>query len=140
LGLKVGVRSLFVTILSAGVVACASATPSAPDPTPTATLRLSFAPADAGCPLAGVPDRITFRIDPAALDQVVAIRPDGRALHIFWPQGFRGGTLEDPVVRDPNGQIVARDGEVVIDPGRGIHGHAVCSGSDSLYVLLEGPR
>ncbi len=138
--MKVGVRSLLVTLLSAGVVACASPTPSLPAPTPTATLRLSFAPADAGCPLAGLPAQITFRIDPAALDQVVAIRPDGRALHIFWSQGFQGGTLEDPVVRDPNGQVVARDGEVVIDPGRGIHGHAVCSGSDSLYVLLEGPR
>jgi hypothetical protein len=119
--------------LSAVVIACAS--PTASEPTPSPTLRLSFAPSDSGCPLAGLPAQITFRIDPAALDQVVAVSPDGRVLHIFWSQGFQGGTFDDPVVRDPSGQVVARNGEVVIDPARGIHGYTVCSGSDSLYVL-----
>jgi hypothetical protein len=68
-------------------------------------------------------------------DPVVAIAPGGRAFHIFWAEGFRGGTIDDPVVRDPEGRIVAREGEVVADLAEGIHRHMVCSGSDSLYVL-----
>ena len=137
--MKVWVRWLFVTVLSAGVIACAPSPSSAPAATPTATLRLSFAPGDSGCALVGLPSEVTFRIDPTALDQVVAIAPSGRAYHIFWSQGFQGGTLDDPVVRDPNGRVVARDGEVVVNPAQGIHGYTVCSGSDSLYVLLAGP-
>jgi hypothetical protein len=130
---------LIVMILSAGVIACASSTPSEPAQTPTPTLRLSFAPADSGCPLAGLPRSFVFRIDPNALDQVVAIAP-GFVYHLFWWQGFRGGTLDDPVVRDPNGQVVARNGERVTNPEQGLHGYTICSGSGSLYVLPEVPR
>ena len=85
------------------------------------------------CPLAGLPRRLTFRIDAAAADQVVAIDETATTYRVWWPDGFRGGTSDDPVVRDRRGFVVARNGEVLVTPVRGfpnLHGYSVCSGGD----------
>lgn len=137
--MKVAIRSLAVTILAASVFACAPATPSVTRPTPSPTVRLSYAPADSGCPLAALPRAFTFRIDPNALDPVVAIGSNGFVYHVFWSQEFRGGTVDESVVLGPDGQVVARNGQRVEDPEEYLPGYILCSGSESLYVLPENP-
>jgi len=96
---------------------------------------------DASCPLARIPfDELTIRIDPTAAEQVWAVAEDGTRFHLWWSEGFTGGSADDPVVRDSAGRVVARDGEILTIPGRGagrpeIQGHQVCAGSGSLYVI-----
>ena len=92
------------------------------------------------CPLMGA-QRVTFRIEPEAPDPVLAVDRRGATMHVFWSPGFVPGTLDDPVVRDPAGQVVARDGERLTVPPTGfpkLHGYAVCFG-DGIYVLLVDP-
>ena len=81
---------------------------------------------------------VTFRIEPYAREAVLAIADDGMALHVRWPPGFLAGTYDDPAVRDPAGEVVARDGQRLISPEVGFPklpgGWAVCFGGDSIYV------
>lgn len=102
----------------------------------------SDCPGPPTCPLVGFPSgEMTFRIDPAAAEQVVAIASNGTPYHVWWSEGFTGGSVADPVVRDPAGEVVARDGEVLSIPDQGsprLHGYMVCASSDSIYVLLPG--
>jgi N-acetylneuraminic acid mutarotase len=147
----VAAAAILTLVLGAGVVWIGTRTA---EPNPTATLEPSpgSTPAPSlflrtfdgiSCPQAGLPrGPVTFRIDPAAAgpDQVVAVDANGEPHDVIWAVEFRGGTLADPVVRDPAGEIVARDGEpflVTPDDDR-LHGYLVCSGSNNLYVLLEG--
>jgi hypothetical protein len=120
--------------------------PASPDrPTRTAILIHLFSGNE--CPLAGFSSgRMTFRIDPAAADPVVALDPNGSQIRVWWPAGFRGGPSDDLVVRDAGGRIVARDGEVLTVPGAGfpnLHGYGVCSGGDgvgdAIWVQLHTP-
>jgi len=98
------------------------------------------------CPLAGLPRRLTFQIDAAAAEQVAALDETATLYRVWWPEGFRGGTSADPVVRDPRGLIVARDGEILTAPDDGfpnLHGYSVCSGGDgvgaAIWVQLHSP-
>ena len=91
------------------------------------------------CPLAGIPRRLTFRIDAVAPEQVLAVDETATSYRVWWPEGFRGGTSADPVVRDPRGLVVARDGEVLIRADGGfpnLHGYSVCSGGDKVGAAL----
>jgi hypothetical protein len=76
-----------------------------------------------------------FRIDPLAEEHVVAIAEDGRTYLVGWAPGVEAGTITDPVVRDPNGVVVARDGDVIVEPL--LHGYPVCATGSALYVLLR---
>lgn len=86
------------------------------------------------CPGAGVPFPLRFQIDPRADEQVVAVARDGRRYLVWWAPGFEAGDVSDPVVRDPDGVVVAQDGEFLEGPL--LHGHTVCATSDSIYILL----
>ncbi len=128
------IRSGLLVIACVGLAGCAS---PAPSPSPTeASIQLRFM-ADEFCPGAAVPLPLTFRIDSAADEDVIAVTANGTRYHVWWSEGFRGGPATDPVVRDPSGQVVAKDGEVL--RGYTLHGHAVCATGDSIYVLLAGP-
>lgn len=115
-------------------MACASPTQS---PAPTAaSIHLRFR-GDWACPAAALPLPLTFQIDAAADEDVVAVATDGRRYHVWWSAGFVGGTATDPVVRDPAGQVVARDGEVLRVPT--LQGYPVCATGESIYVLAVPP-
>jgi hypothetical protein len=127
-------RSAFLAIASTGLVACAS---PAQSPSPTeASIHLRFR-SDWACPAARLPLPLTFQIDAAADEDVVAVATDGRRYHVWWSAGFVGGTATDPVVRDPAGHVIARDGEVLREPT--LLGNQVCATGDSIYVLAVPP-
>ncbi len=112
----------------------------------TAITLHTFA-APLGCDSIGWPDEIkpytslTFRIDPGAEDQVRVVSDTGRELVTYWEAGFVPGSATERVIRDPDGQVVAQDGEVVVlHPGWQLHGHFTCmSNPDKLYVALTEP-
>jgi hypothetical protein len=117
------------------------ALPSAP-----AAFTLNEAPSNLGCDSIGWPDEIkpytslTFHIDPGAEDQVRAVSDTGRELVTYWEAGFVPGKPTEPLIRDPDGQVVAHDGEVVaVPPGWNLHGHFVCMSPNKLYVMLTQP-
>ncbi len=97
-------------------------------------LTIRTAPDPNACPGAALPFPMRFRIDPVAQEQVVAIARDGRPFDVWWAPGFVGGDDADPVVRDPDGLVVARDGQLLEGPL--LHGYTVCATRDSIYVLL----
>jgi hypothetical protein len=82
-----------------------------------------------------------LRIDPGAEDQVRVVSDTGRELVTYWEAGFVPGSATERVIRDPDGQVVAQDGEVVVlHPGWQLHGHFTCmSNPDKLYVALTEP-
>jgi hypothetical protein len=84
-----------------------------------------------GCDTIGIPYRsFTIRIDPDALVHVWADPDVGENLFIFWEPTFTAGDKDDPVVRGPNGEVVARDRDVieVDDSPNGIRGYHYCPG------------
>jgi hypothetical protein len=91
---------------------------------------------DGFCP-AGAGQDVTFHIDAGAPEPVTAVGADGRVLHVRWPKGFYGGTAADPVVRDAGGRVVARNGELLMQPPKtfaSLHGHDACFGGDTIWV------
>jgi hypothetical protein len=120
-----------------------AATPAAPSVTASGGFALRPAPEGLGCDAMGVAYRsVTFKIDPAAADAVTAVTDQGGSLRTFWSVGFVGGSSGDAVVRDPDGQVVATDGEVLAVPEGAwprLHGYFVCPSPDALYVLLQDP-
>jgi hypothetical protein len=137
------------------VAACGSATPtSAPVSAPPASesapgasgaaIQLQAAPANLGCDTIGVDYReVTFKIDPAAAEPVVAIANTGLDLHTFWAAGFRGGTADNKVVFDPTGAVVVTDGDKLAIPEGAfprLNGYFVCPSPDALYVLAADPQ
>jgi hypothetical protein len=117
----------FAVVVLLIAAACSPQTTAAP-------LALRTAPDPQACPGAGLPVPWRFKIDPQAEEQVVAIAQDGRRFVVWWAPGFQAGDVNDPVVRAPNGEVVARDGEVVDGPL--LHGYTVCATGDALYILL----
>src|SRR5919108_1618122 len=113
-------RSVAILLFAAVSAACGATTapPAAPSAAPSgAGLILQPAPANLGCDTIAVPYRsVTFEIDPAATDPVTAVSDQGTTLKTFWSVGFVGGPADDPVVRDPGGQVVAKDGDVLQIP------------------------
>jgi hypothetical protein len=110
-------------------IACASQSTAQP-----ARLTIRTAPDPNACPAGGLPVPMRFKIDPFAQEQVTAIAFDGRRFLVWWAPGFQAGDVTDPVVRDPKGVVVARDGELLEGPR--LHGYNVCATADSIYVLL----
>ena len=132
------IRSGLLAVACAGLLGCASPSPSpSPTSTPTeATIQIRFTPGDF-CPSAALQLPLTFRIDAAADEDVIGVTATGTRYHVWWSEGFTGGTARDAVVRDRTGQVVARAGEVL--RGYTLHGHTVCATGNSIYVLRDGP-
>ena len=87
-------------LLVALIVALAGCDFSSAVATPSTAVPIRILLFDGGfCPTAGFPARLTFRIDPAAAEQVTAIDETATTHRVWWPEGFRGGTAVDPVVR-----------------------------------------
>ena len=109
---------------------------------PSAIL-LRLAPANLGCDSFPVPYReATFRIDPTAPEHVTAIADNGTRLSTFWSADFRGGSGDDPVVRDSAGRLVASDGEAIAIPEHDwprLNGYFVCPTGDKLFILSTDP-
>jgi hypothetical protein len=139
---------LVVSVLTAfALVACAGsapgASPSAATPSPRA-IELQRAPENLGCDAMAVDySSATFNIDVAAAPQVWAETNLGARLPVFWSAGFVGGDASDPVVRGPDGKVVARDGDVMPVPQGAwpqLAGYFVCSGANAIYVLEQAPE
>jgi hypothetical protein len=81
---------------------------------------------------------VTFRIDPAAAEQVSAITDTGATLQTYWETGFVPGSAVDRVIRDPAGTVVVADGDD-LPVGERLHGYFVCFAPASIYVLLTNP-
>jgi hypothetical protein len=135
-------------MLAAAIVGgCGGTTPSVSSvpsaPSSTATIGLRPAPPNLGCDTIGIPyTSATFHIDAEAADPVTALTNEGASLKTFWSAGFVGGSADDPVVRDPGGQVVASDGDVLDIPQGAfprLKGYFVCPSLDALYILLQDP-
>ena len=144
-----------LSLMAVAVLAAACASPAAPSANPPSvqspgpsqsaaagTITLRVAPADLGCDAMPVEyRRVTFQIDPAAEEPVVAQSDTGKSLPTFWSAGF-AGSAEALAVTDPSGQVVAADGET-LEIAEGalprLHGYFVCPSTDALYVLLQDP-
>lgn len=77
---------------------------------------------------------------------MTAVTDAGATLNTYWSPGFSLGLATDAVadwvVRDPNGQVVAGQGETLDIPAGArprLHGYLVCATADALYVLLRDP-
>jgi hypothetical protein len=125
-GKMFSMRLTLAAVLLLGLVGC---TPEEPG-------VLDLRPADPNlCPAVALPLPMHVVIDPEATDKVTAIADDGRRYHVYWAPGFQAaGTATYPEVRDPEGVVVARDGEVLDDYT--LHGYKVCANGDSIFVLL----
>jgi hypothetical protein len=138
-------RSIALVLLSVVMLACVGQPTTAPSAGASGTaLVLREAPANLGCDAIRPPyDSVTFHIDPSADEQVYATADTGRALLAYWSAGFVPGSVEDPVVRDPGGQILARDGDVMFIPPAAwprLHGYFVCPSANAVYVLITDPE
>jgi hypothetical protein len=138
-------RSIMLVLLSVVILGCVGEPTATPSVAASGTgLTLRTAPANLGCDAIRPPyERVTLHIDPSAEEQVYATADTGRALLTYWSAGFVPGSAEDPVVRDPGGQIVARDGDVMFIPPAAwprLHGYFVCPSTDAVYVLITDPE
>jgi hypothetical protein len=133
--LRLALGSLMVP-LAIGLSGCAE--PEVPSLSASVPLTLQTFDGTS-CPLVGGED-VTFRIEPYEADPVMVVADDGMAMHVMWPPGFVAGPPDDPVVRDPNGRVVARNGQRLVLPAKGFPklpgGWAVCFGGGSVWVQL----
>ena len=115
----------------------------APSPSLATSIVLREAPANLGCDAIGIDYKtVTFRIDPAATEQVAAQTDTGVTLTTYWAAGFQPGTDTERNIRDPNGEVVVSDGGMLQVPAAGyprLKGYFVCLAPDKLYVLLVDP-
>jgi hypothetical protein len=109
-------------------------------PSPTPSVSLVSLPADAGCETQLINyESITFHLDPG--EPVTASAPGGHRLRTAWDRSFHAGSGAELVVYDSAGQIVARDGEIVLLPERNrpLHGHLLCVGIDYVWIFGADP-
>jgi hypothetical protein len=136
--------ALFAAI---AVAACAPPASDRTAPPSAATspspIALRTAPANLGCDTIGVGYRsVTFHIDRTTAEQVSVTTDTGRSLLTYWSTGFRPGAAVERVVRDPAGQVVVTDGQVLPIPQAAwprLHVYFVCPSPNALYVLLVDP-
>lgn len=153
-------------VAALGLATCAPATTTAPstapslapsEPTPVAptgpagslsaiVLREAPSIGEFGCDAIGAEPTfhsLTFRIDPAAAEQVTAVTDTGVTFTTYWSTGFQPGTTTERVIRDPAGRVVVTDGKVIPVPEadsprlNGGYPVSVCNGSHKLYVFDE---
>ena len=104
-----------------------------------AAIVLHETPDNLGCDSIGVEYKtVTFHIEPAAAEQVSALTDSGVSLVTYWPAGFKAGTAAERVVRDPAGNVVASDGQV-LRAGQNLRGYGVCLSTSKLHVMLAAP-
>jgi hypothetical protein len=156
-------RTLFsVVILGAFVLGCspaastspsATAAPSAPA-APSATAAQSpLASAGGivlqrtgqiGCDTIGIDYKsATIKIDATSDPDVWAETDTGKKLAVNWTDGFTATDGAAPVINDPKGEEVARDGTVIVVPAGAyprLVGYFVCLGPDALWVLEADPQ
>ena len=136
-----GPRMLLLVIGVVAIAACGG--PAAPSTSAAAGMPLRVVQGDSGCDTIGIDyTSATFQIDPTAADPVTALTDKGVSLRTFWSPGFVGGPPDDPVVRDPAGQVVAADGDVIPVPDGAyprLKGYFVCLAPDALYIYLADP-
>jgi hypothetical protein len=87
---------------------------------------------------------MTFKIDPNATEQVVAVANTGTQLLTYWSSGFRAGTdsAGKLAILDPAGKVVVSDGQVLDKPAAAyprLAGYFVCLGPTAIYVLITDP-
>ena len=132
---------LMMLVAALGVAGCAGQVQPSPSTPAVGGIQLRPVQGDVGCDTIQMHYRTaTFEIDAAAAEQVTAVTDTGLRLRTFWSPGFQGGSEADPVVRDPLGQVVAADGDVLDIPvgaAPRLHGYFVCPSMDALYVFLE---
>jgi hypothetical protein len=137
-------------ILCMSLVACTSGAPSPTADVPSGTsapsattVVLHEAPANLGCDAIGIDyTSMTFHIDPAAAEQVSAETDTGVTLVTYWAAGFQPGSDTERVVRDPAGETVVTDGDVLRVPPAAyprLGGYFVCLAPDKLYIMLADP-
>lgn len=142
-------RWIGMLALSLSLVACATGpvptaspvpTPGGSPSAPTGDVELRRAPAGMACDAIGVPYRsVTFRLDPAATEPVVAVTDGGAILRTFWSEGF---AARDGRIVDAAGVVVIADGDTLAIPAAAwprLGGYFVCPGPDALHVLIEDP-
>lgn len=134
-------RGVILAIAILGLTGCAPAEPSLPPQTLAPALRLHYMSDPPFCLLAGIPPGIVIRIDQAADEQVVAVDARGRPYQVWWQRGFVSALIAGrAVVIDPAGGVVASDDDPLMYPATGskhLHGHRVCFGNETLFVLLD---
>jgi hypothetical protein len=162
----IAAMALAVTL---GLAACAPAATTAPstapstalsvapsEPTPVVptgpagsqsaiVLRQAPSIGEFGCDAIGAEPTfhsLTFRIDPAAAEQVTALTDTGVTFTTYWSASFQPGTGAERVIRDRAGQVVVFDGKVIQLPKADnpqLNGYpvSVCNGSNTLYVFDE---
>ena len=124
-------KKIVLTMIASFILAACAPEPATPKP---AGLTIRTNPNPNACPAGALPaPPARFRIDPLAKEQVVVIGSDGRRYLVWWAWG-QAGDVTGPVVRDPNGVVVARDGELLEGPL--LHGYQVCGTAKSIYILL----
>ena len=141
-------RRILWLILCLPLAACATTASAPPSATSTAVatttaatsgIVLRPAPDNLGCDSIGLDyTSVTFRIDPAAAEAVSAVTDKGVSMMTYWAVGFVPGTATERVVRDPQGQVVVADGDV-LPVGQRLKGYFVCFAPTKLYVLLTDP-
>jgi hypothetical protein len=106
-------------------------------------ITLRQAPDNLGCDAIGVNyTRMTFRIDPNAAEQVVAVTDTNVQLLTNWSAGFRQAPGGQRAIVDPSGTTVATDGQVLAKASSSatrLGGYFVCLGPAQIYVLLRDP-
>lgn len=150
--MMLGVLALVACIPSQpGATAGQSAAPATPSIARSGSdselSKLRSPPPGLTCDAMGVPyGSARIQIDGEAADPVTALTDANSSLKTYWSPGFALGLATDAVadwvVRDPNGQVVASQGERLDIPAGAwprLHGYFVCPTADALYVLLEDP-
>jgi len=140
-----------VFLLLIGIVFLAGCRASQSSATATAnvnpTSELNSLPPNLACGLSELPyGRARFQIDGTAADPVTALADDGTILQTYWSPGFSLGLATDAtaswLVRDPSGQVVVGQGEILDIPAGApprLHGHRVCATAHAMYILLKDP-
>jgi hypothetical protein len=85
---------------------------------------------------------MTFRIDPNATEQVVAVTDTNVQLLTNWSPGFRQAPSGDAAIVDGSGRVVATDGQVLekaASAATRLAGYFVCLGPSEIYVLTQDP-